>query len=188
LRGALGSVARMKNLAGGHGEGCNFEREDRYSNARRYAHQAIMYGFLLCFASTSVATVMHYAFQMPAPYPFVSPPKLLGVSGGVLLVLGSVWMIWLKLNADASLGAARYWSGEMAFIVLLSFTGASGLALYAATGTAAVSVLLSMHLGAVLTLFLLLPYSKMAHGFFRLSALIVEEQKRRKTPAEAFVE
>ncbi|EFO31998.1 precorrin 3B synthase CobZ [Roseibium sp. TrichSKD4] len=40
----------LAELAGGHGDGCNFEDEDRFSHALRYAHQAVMYGFLLCFA------------------------------------------------------------------------------------------------------------------------------------------
>lgn len=178
LRGAFGSVGKMKNLSGGHGEGCNFEKEDRYSNARRFAHQAVLFGFLLCFASTSVATLMHYLLNMPAPYPLLSPPKLLGIPGGVLLVLGTVEMARLKLKADPTLGARRVWGGEMAFVVLLGLTGLTGLILYAATGTAAVAWLLPLHLGAVLTLFLLLPFSKMVHGFFRLAALIVEEQKK----------
>lgn len=48
---AFKAAANMKNLAGGHGEGCNFEDTDRFSQARRYAHQAVMYGFLLSFAA-----------------------------------------------------------------------------------------------------------------------------------------
>lgn len=179
LKGAFASVAKMKNLAGGHGEGCNFEKEDRYSNARRYAHQAVMYGFLLCFAATSVATLMHYLLDMPAPYAWYSLPKVLGVTGGVLLTLGTIKMAWLKIKADPSMGAQRVWGGEMAFVVLLGLVAITGLALYAATGTAAVGALLAIHLGCVFTLFILLPYSKMVHGFFRLSALIIEEQKKR---------
>lgn len=179
LAGAFGSVARLKNLSGGHGEGCNFEKEDRYSNARRYAHQAVLYGFLLCFAATSAGTVLHYVFDMPAPYSLFSLPKLLGIPGGILLVLGTVEMVRLKLRSDPHLGARRAWGGEMAFVVLLGLTGATGLALYAATGTTMVGWLLPLHLGTVLTFFLLLPFSKMVHGFFRLSALIIEEQKKK---------
>ena len=116
---------------------------------------------------------------MPAPYPLFSPPKLLGVPGGLLLVLGTVEMARLKLKADPELGARRVWGREMAFVVLLGLTGLTGLVLYAATGTAAVAWLLPLHLGTVLTLFLLLPFSKMVHGFFRLAALIIEEQKKK---------
>lgn len=175
---AFGQAGRLKNLSGGQGQGCNFEREDRYTDARRVAHQMVLYGFLLCFAATSVATVMHNVFAMPAPYGLFSLPKLLGIPGGLLLVAGCVWLAVLKLRADPALGAASVWGGEMAFVALLGFTGASGLALYAATGTGLVAPLLALHLGAVLTLFLLMPFSKMVHGFFRLAALIAEAGRR----------
>ncbi|MGV6874300.1 tricarballylate utilization 4Fe-4S protein TcuB [Pseudochelatococcus sp. B33] len=177
LRAAFGSAARMKNLAGGHGEGCNFEKEDRYSNGRRYAHQAVLWGFLLCFLATASGTVLHYVFDWPAPYGLFTPPKIFGLSGGILLSLGAVEMIRLKLKADPELGATRVWRGEFAFTALLGLTAMSGLALYAATGTAGVQPLLAVHLGCVLTLFLMMPFTKMVHGFFRLSALIIEAQK-----------
>ncbi|MDS1136199.1 tricarballylate utilization 4Fe-4S protein TcuB [Nitratireductor indicus] len=177
LKSAFGSVSKMKNLSGGHGEGCNFEREDRYTNARRYAHQAVLWGFLLCFLSTSSATLMHYFMNWPAPYGLLTPPKLFGLSGGVLLTLGAIEMIRLKLKADPELSAKRVWRGEFAFTALLGLTALSGLLLYVATGTAAVRPLLAFHLGCVLTLFLMMPYTKMVHGFFRLSALIIEAQK-----------
>jgi citrate/tricarballylate utilization protein len=179
--GGLMAAANMKNLSGGQGQGCNFEQEDRYSDSRRWLHQAVMYGFLLCFASTSSGTILHYAFNMQAPYGFLSLPKLLGVPGGILLTIGTIGLAWLKTKADPKLGAQRVWGGEMGFIALLGATGATGLALYAATGTEAVALLLALHLGCVLAFFLLLPYSKMIHGFYRLSALIIEDQKQRKT-------
>lgn len=66
----------------------------------------------------------------------------------------------------------------MGFILLLGFTGLSGLGLYAASGTVLVAPLLALHLGAVLALFLLMPYSKFAHGAYRFAALLLEAQKR----------
>lgn len=179
IAAASASAARMKNLDGGQGQGCNFEDADRYSNARRHAHQAAMWGFLLCFAATVSGTVLHYIFDMPAPYGFLSLPKLLGVPGGLLLTAGTAALAWLKTKADPALGAARLWGGEMAFVALLGLTGLSGLALYAATGTALVPALLALHLGAVLGFFLTLPYSKMAHGFYRFAALLREAQLSR---------
>ena len=174
LRTALGSAARMKNLSGGHGEGCNFEDGDRFTDRRRVFHQLMMYGFLLCFASTASGTVMHYALGWEAPYPLLSLPKLLGLPGGVMMVAGSAGLAWLKLRADKTLGAARVWGGEMAFVLLLGIVALTGLALYAATGTAGVGTLLAIHLATVMVLFLLMPFSKMVHGFFRLAALVAE--------------
>src|SRR5690606_33217925 len=114
-----------------------------------------------------------------APYGLFSLPKLLGVPGGLLLTIGAIGLAYLKTRADPLLGAAHVWGGEMAFIALLGFVAVSGLALYAATGTGAVPVLLALHLGSVLALFLLLPFTKMVHGFFRMAALVAEEGKKR---------
>lgn len=179
VKGALASAGRMKNLEGGHGDGCNFEDDDRFSHARRHFHQAALYGFLLCFASTSSGTVLHYGFGLEAPYGFFSLPKLLGIPGGLILCVGAAGLAWLKTKADPGLGASGAWGGEMAFVLLLFAVSATGLGLYAATGTAAVSLLLVVHLATVLTFFLLVPYSKMAHGFYRLAALATEEAKNR---------
>lgn len=174
---ALDSAARMKNLSGGHGEGCNFEQGDRFSDRRRVFHQLMMYGFLLCFAATASGTVMHYAFGWEAPYPLFSLPKLFGVPGGLMMVAGAAGLVWLKLRAERTLGAARVWGGEMAFILLLGAVALTGLALYAATGTGLTGPLLAIHLACVMVLFLLMPFSKMVHGFFRLAALTVEAGK-----------
>jgi citrate/tricarballylate utilization protein len=173
----LKSAGRLKNLSGGQGQGCNFENGDRYSDRRRIYHQLMMYGFLLCFASTSSATVLHYVFGLVAPYPFWSPPKLLGIPGGIMMTIGAAGLGWLKMMADPALSATRVWGGEMAFILLLGAVALTGLLLYSATGTALVGPLLAIHLASVMTLFLLMPYSKMVHGFFRLTALIAEARK-----------
>lgn len=177
MRAALGSAARMKNLSGGHGEGCNFESGDRFTNRRRLFHQAVMYGFLLCFASTASGTVMHYGLGWQAPYPLLSLPKLLGVPGGVLMVVGAAGLAVLKLRADRALGAARVWGGEMAFVLLLGWVALTGLMLYVATGSSLVAPLLAIHLASVMVLFLLMPFSKMVHGFYRLAALVAEAGK-----------
>ncbi|WP_425040669.1 tricarballylate utilization 4Fe-4S protein TcuB [Primorskyibacter sp. S187A] len=179
LIAAAKSAGRMKNLEGGHGEGCNFEDEDRFSHARRYFHQATLYGFLLCFASTSSGTILHYGFGLHAPYGLFSLPKLFGVPGGILLCIGTAGLAYLKTKADRNLGAPRVWGGEMAFVLLLFAVSATGLLLYAATGTGLVAWLLPIHLGTVLTFFVLTPYSKMAHGFYRMAALTREAEKQR---------
>ena len=80
------------------------------------------------------------------------------------------------MQADPALGDTRVWGGEMAFTLVLGLTGLTGLALYGATGTALVPALLALHLGAVLTFFVTLPWSKMAHGFYRFAALIRDAQ------------
>ncbi len=176
---ACKDAAALPDLKGGHGDGCNFEDGDRFSMARRTLHQMTFWGFMMCFGSTSAGTVLHYGFGLEAPYVWYSLPKLLGVPGGIILCLGTGGLAWLKVRADPSLGAARVWGGEMAFVLLLFGVSASGLALYAASGTSAVEWLLPVHLGAVLAFFLTTPYSKMVHGFFRMAALITDAGRKR---------
>ncbi|WP_226626187.1 tricarballylate utilization 4Fe-4S protein TcuB [Alloyangia pacifica] len=179
LRAAFGSAATMRNLAGGHGDGCNFEEEDVFSQSRRGMHQLVMYGFLLCFAATATGTILHYGFGIEAPYRLLSLPKLFGVSGGLMLCAGTLGMMHLKAKAAPDLQAPEVRGGEFGFIALLFTVSASGLALYAFGGSAALEPLLALHLGAVLAFFLLTPYSKMAHGFYRLAALTRDAQRKR---------
>ncbi|NQW01790.1 MAG: tricarballylate utilization 4Fe-4S protein TcuB [Rhodospirillales bacterium] len=177
VRAAFASAAAMKNLSGGHGDGCNFEEKERFTRLRKHLHHATMYGFLLCFAATSVATLMHYVFDMPAPYGPFDLPKLLGVPGGILLSLGTLGLAALKLKADKDLSDRRVWGGEMAFVLLLFFVSTSGLALYYFGQSVWLAELLAVHLGSVFAFFLLTPYTKMVHGFFRLAALVRDAQR-----------
>jgi len=43
---------------------------------------------MLCFASTCVATLYHYAFKLEAPYALTSLPVVLGSVGGLGLLGG----------------------------------------------------------------------------------------------------
>lgn len=178
---ALGSAARMRQLSGGQGQGCNYESGDRYTSVRRWAHQATMYGFLFCFISTSLGTVYHYMFDLVAPYSLFSLPKLFGVVGGLMLSVGTAALIYLKMQADTALGSTARVSGEYAFVVLLFLVSSTGLILYWSQGTQTASGWLIVHLAFVATFFVTIPYSKMVHGFFRLAALCREAQIQRIT-------
>ncbi len=171
---ALRRAMTLKNLSGGEAHGCNFEEGDRFSNARKWAHHLIFYGFALCFLATSLGTLLHYFAHNPAPYPLLSAPKLSGVIGGILMVIGGTWMIAIKSSARKDLSDLATRSSEFAFIWLLVIVAATGLALYAFGHTNALRFWLAVHLGSVATLFVLTPYTKMAHGFYRLLAMMRE--------------
>ena len=61
---------------------------------------------------------------------------------------------------------------DRGFIALLLLTSASGLALLVGRDSAAMALLLALHLGAVMALFATLPYGKFAHGIYRSAALL----------------
>ncbi len=175
------NVLKLKYLDGGHGEGCN-NQDDRWSPARRHAHHATFYGFLLCFAATSVATVYHYGLGWQAPYGWTSLPKLLGTLGGIGLVVGPLALAWLHFKRDPRQTDAAQKTLDLGFIALLAGIGASGL-LLALTRWVPLApgmpLLLCLHLGAVMALFLTMPYSKFAHGFYRAAALLKWSIERR---------
>ena len=176
---AAGDVLRLKYLDGGHGDGCHNE-DDAYTLSRRRAHHLTFYGFMLCFAATSVATLYHYAFGWAAPYDLPSLPKLLGAVGGASLLLGTAGLFRLNLRRHPQHGDAAQKPMDLGFIALLFFTSLSGLALWLARGTPALAALLAVHLGVVMALFATLPYGKFAHGIFRTAALLRHAVEKRQ--------
>jgi citrate/tricarballylate utilization protein len=173
---ALYDVFTLRNLGGGGG-GCN-DRSERYSMARRHFHHAMFYGFLLCFASTSVATVYDHFLGLIAPYAFFSLPVQLGFWGGIGLLIGTGGLAWLKVTGDAGPAAPKVMGGDFALLMLLALTALTGLLLLGFRATGAMGVLLAIHLGVVLTLFLFTPYSKMVHGLYRSLALLRSASER----------
>ena len=167
------------DLDGGHGNGCN-EDSDRFTLQRRRFHHFTFYGFMLCFASTSVATLYHYLLNLPAPYGFTSLPKMLGVTGGAALLLGSAGLLALQLRRHPLQRAPEQRPMDLGFIGLLFLTAASGLALMLSHGSAFLTLLLCLHLGAVMALFLTMPYGKFAHGIYRSAALLKWSIERRQ--------
>jgi citrate/tricarballylate utilization protein len=176
---ATSDVLRLKYLDGGHGEGCH-NADDEYTLARRRAHHLTFYGFMLCFAATSVATVYHYAFGWTAPYDLPSLPKLLGVAGGLSLLMGTAGLFRLNLHRHPLHGDASQKPMDRGFIALLFFASLTGLALWLARGSVALPSLLAVHLGVVMALFATLPYGKFAHGIFRSAALLRHAVERRQ--------
>ena len=176
---AAAAVLRLRYLDGGHGEGCTNE-DDAYTQSRRRFHHLTFYGFLLCFAATSVATIYHYVFGWVAPYELPSLPKLLGVVGGVSLMIGTAGLWRLNRRRDPAHGDLKQKPMDLGFIALLFLTSATGLALWLGRGTPALAILLCVHLGAVMALFATMPYGKFAHGIFRSASLLRHMVEKRQ--------
>ena len=168
---AMYSSLSLQYLGGGHGEGCHNESE-AWSKLRRVFHHLTFYGFMLCLASTSVATLYHYAFNWIAPYGYASLPKLFGITGGVMLLIGPAGLFWLKTKRHPLHGDDAQKPMDYGFIALLFAVSLTGLALMLWRDSSAMALLLCVHLGSVMAFFLTMPYGKMAHGFYRCAALL----------------
>jgi citrate/tricarballylate utilization protein len=170
LKQAINDALRLTYLHG-NGHGCTYPQEHR-SLARWWFHHFTFYGFLLCFASTSVAAIYHYAFGWRAPYGYFSLPVMLGTLGGIGLLAGPAGLFWLKQRGDFATRDPQQDGMDLALIALLFFTSATGLLLLALRETSGMPVLLAVHLATVVALFLTLPYGKFVHGIYRLAALV----------------
>jgi citrate/tricarballylate utilization protein len=179
---SVADVLQLRYLGGG-GEGCTYPGE-KPSNLRRWFHHFTFYGFMLCFAATCVATIYHYGFGWKAPYPFWSVPVLLGTIGGMGLLIGPAGLLWLKAIRDPALSGAKQTGMDVGFLVLLLLVGFTGLTLLALRGTAAMGMLLAAHLGAVMALFITLPYGKFVHAVYRFAALVRYHLERKRALPE----
>ena len=160
----------LRYLAGG-GAGCNYP-DAGFSHVRRWFHHLVFYGFLFDLASTTMAAIYDHFLRRAAPYPLTSWPVVLGTIGGVMLLVGTSGLLYLKWRSDKDPAEWRMVGMDVAFLVVLLLTSLTGLMLLALRETPAMGTLLAIHLGVVAALFITLPYGKFAHLFYRYAALI----------------
>jgi citrate/tricarballylate utilization protein len=176
LWSALADACSLRYLDGGGG-GC-LNGEDRGNDNRKFYHHLTFYGFLLCFASTCVATLYHYLLGREAPYAWYDLPVVLGTLGGLGLVVGPAGLLAAKFQRDPVTADAPRYGMEVAFIAMLLATSLTGLALLVLRESAAMGILLALHLGVVFALFITLPYGKFVHGLYRYAALVRFAEER----------
>jgi citrate/tricarballylate utilization protein len=173
---ALRDAVTLRHLHG-NGADCVSGEEERRP-WRRWSHHLVLWGFLLCFASTTVAAAYHSVFGWVAPYAYASLPVMLGSFGGVMLLVGCGGLWRLRSTRDSALGDPEQHGLDRSFIALLFVTSGTGLALLVLRESWLMGWLLAVHLGAVLALFVTLPFGKFVHGLYRLAALWVYERER----------
>jgi citrate/tricarballylate utilization protein len=175
---AVKDASQLRYLDGG-GVGCVNE-DERPSDRRKIYHHVTFYGFLLCFASTSVATLYHYLLAREAPYAWWDLPVALGAGGGVGLLIGPLGLFAERWKRDSALVDEKRTGMDVAFIAMLFLTGLTGMALLIWRDTAAMGPLLALHLGVVFSLFITMPYGKFVHGIYRFMALVRYATERRR--------
>jgi citrate/tricarballylate utilization protein len=126
-----------------------------------------------------VAALYEHLLGRLAPYPFWSVPVLLGTAGGAGIAVGTAGLAWVKATGDAMPLARKTVRGDVALLVLLFMAAVTGLLLLGIRDTAAMGIALAVHLGVVLALFVLMPYSKFIHGAYRFAALVRNAREAR---------
>ncbi len=167
---AIKDAGRLRYLDGG-GVGCMNE-SDKPRDRRRLYHHLTFYGFWLCFASTTVATIYAYGFGWHAPYRITDLPVVLGTVGGIGLIIGPIGLMLAKRQRDPAMADTSRAGMDVGFIVMLLLTSLTGLLLLVLRATPAMGTLLALHLGFVFGFFITMPYSKFVHGIYRFGALV----------------
>ena len=175
---AMKDASTLRYLDGG-GVGCMNDSE-KPTDRRRLYHHMTFYGFLLCFASTSTATLYHYLLGMEAPYPVYDLPVVLGTIGGIGLIIGPAGLLKAKWTRDPVLKDVSRTGMDVAFLAMLFLTSLTGLLLMVLRSTPAMGLLLALHLGVVFSLFITLPYGKFVHGIYRFLALVRYAKEKRE--------
>jgi citrate/tricarballylate utilization protein len=166
----------------GDGSGCNYP-DDQFTHTRRIFHHLTFYGFMLDLASTTVAAIYHDVFGWEAPYALLSVPVVLGTVGGIMLMIGTGGLLYLKWQSDRRPADGTMMQMDVSFILILFLTTLTGMLLLVFRETAAMGTLLAIHLGVVAAFFLMIPYGKLAHVVYRYSALVRNAIEERRAAA-----
>lgn len=175
---AMKDAMSLRYLDGG-GAGCN-NSSINPKDGRKHAHHMTFYGFMLCFAATSVATLYHYLLGREAPYPWWDLSVVLGTLGGIGLIFGPAALLREKFNRERQIRDEARFGMETAFLAMLFLTSLTGLLLLFLRATPAMGLLLAIHLGVVFALFITMPYGKFVHGLYRFAALTRHAQELRQ--------
>ena len=160
---------RLRYMRGG-GEECTYPTEEP-SRLRRWLHNYMLSGLLLCLLSTISAAIEQEFLGIPPPYPVLSVPVITGTLGSLGAVAGCVGLLWTKRRSDRALttaGMLRADNGLLFSLLLLSVTGLLTLAL---RDTGIYTIILCVHVISVVVYFRLAPYTKCMHFVYRLMSI-----------------
>ena len=167
-------VATLDALTHRHFKECVVDR------ARYLAHLNIMWGFVLLAATTASVAAGVYLFHQETPYALSNPIKWIGNLGGLALIAGALLAIFHRLSqTDAAKGGYFDWL----FLLVVLAAGLTGLLAEVLRLVRVAGVAYPVyfaHLVFVWFLFAYLPFSKFAHSFYRLAALVFAKHAGRE--------
>ena len=182
-----GSVTEMVKEFLGHEK---FKTCD-VSKDRYLSHMLVFYSFIALGIATGLGVLYIDILHLESPFRFGygTPIKIFGLVGAVAIIAGISLMISNRFKNAEKVGKGSYFDW-----LLLGIIGVIGLSgtlawLTRVSGIAGLAYLIYfIHLVFVLSLFIYLPYSKLAHIFYRGAALCFNKYSGREAqtvPASA---
>jgi quinone-modifying oxidoreductase subunit QmoC len=139
---------------------------------RPWAHGAVLYGFFGLLV-VSCALGLLVLTGRPYPVPMSDPFKVLGNVSGALLVVGASYFLLLRVvdSLKGHAGAVFDWS-FLCNVLLVTLTGVGAEAFRVTNARTLAYPVYFVHLVLVLVLIVTLPYTKLAHGVYRVMAVV----------------
>ena len=175
-RRAVWEIATLRWMKGG-GDECYHPTDEAPSALRRRLHHLTSYGFLLAFAATVLASFYDHVLSQPAPYRVLHPVVLLGLTGGIGMTVGTTGLLWVRRQAT-HLGSRAEARRNLSFLISLDIASTTGLVLLLVRASDLMGVLLLLHLGSVVALFVTAPYGKFVHAAYRTTAVLRSAAER----------
>jgi quinone-modifying oxidoreductase subunit QmoC len=152
------------------------------SRDRFTSHLLVFYSFIALFIATAIGAVYIDILHVESPFSFGNgaPVKFFGNIGAIALLIGVLLMIKNRFANAAKVGVGSYF--DWFLITVIGVVMLSGILaeLTRIAGAASLAYpIYFIHLVFVLSLFLYLPYSKLAHLFYRGAAICFEKYSRR---------
>ncbi len=144
--------------------------KDRFS-----AHFFVFYSFIALGIATAIGALYIDILHMPSPFKlgYGTPVKLFGTIGAIGLLAGVLLMINNRFKNAQKVGIGSYF--DWLLITVIGVVMASGILSWV-TRLANIPMLAYpiyfIHLISVFSLFVYLPYSKLSHIFYRVTAIV----------------
>lgn len=154
---------------------CNVTR------ARQLSHLLVFYGFIGLAITAGWGVFYLYGLGYESPYPLTDPMKWLGNLSGLALIVGLALTAINRSRNREKAGIGSYF--DWLFISILSLIAVTGMCAQIFR-LADIEVLAYttyfLHLVVVFFLFAYAPFSKMAHMFYRATAMVFAKYMEKK--------
>ncbi|MEW6600464.1 MAG: quinone-interacting membrane-bound oxidoreductase complex subunit QmoC [Nitrospirota bacterium] len=151
---------------------------------RSTSHLLVFYGFVAAAIATAIGVLYIDVLGMESPFRFGygTPVKIFGNLGALGIIAGVLFMMSNRFSNAEKLGAGSYF--DWLLISVIAIVGISGFLaqLLRVAGVAPIAYpVYFIHLVFVFSLFIYLPFSKLAHMFYRGAALTFLKYSGRET-------
>lgn len=154
---------------------------------RYLSHMLVFFSFVLLGIATALGVVYIDILHMESPFSFGygAPVKIFGLAGAIGLFAGVMLMIKNRYANAAKVGIGSYF--DWILITIIGVVMASGILSWITRLAGIKEVAYSIyfiHLVFIFSLFVYLPYSKLAHIFYRSAAICFNKYSGRESAVE----